>query len=123
MIMKLRVYLDASVVGGYFGDENLSDMKTMIEKKSDSIKNVNFARNQAIKNMLAVNGIYDGKNIRLTDKVSEKKKYRVVVTFIEELEQTDNEIRDFSAQTSGFEFWGDEREDIYQDYLPSKIKK
>lgn len=121
--MKLRVYLDASVVGGYFGDENLSDMKTMIEKKSDSIKNVNFARNQAIKNMLAVNGIYDGKNIRLTDKVSEKKKYRVVVTFIEELEQTDNEIRDFSAQTSGFEFWGDEREDIYQDYLPSKIKK
>ncbi len=67
--------------------------------------------------MLAVNGIYDGKNIRLTEKVSEKKQYRVIVTFIEELNQSDNEVRDFSAQTQGLDFWEDEREDIYQDYL------
>lgn len=67
--------------------------------------------------MLAVNGIYDGKNIKLTEKVSEKKQYRVVVTFIEELNQPDNEVRDFSAQTQGLEFWEDERENIYQDYL------
>lgn len=66
--------------------------------------------------MFAVNGIYDGKAIRLTDKVSEKNSYRVVVTFIEELEQTDKGVRDFSAQTEGLEFWEDEREDIYQDY-------
>jgi hypothetical protein len=72
--------------------------------------------------MLAVNGIYDGKNIRLTEKVTEKKKYRVVVTFIEELEQTDNVVRDFSAQTRGLEFWENEREDIYQDYLQNKVK-
>ncbi len=70
--------------------------------------------------MLAVNGIYDGKNIRLTEKVTEKKKYRVIVTFIEELEQTDNGERDFSSQTRGLEFWEDEREDIYQDYLENK---
>lgn len=42
--------------------------------------------------MLAVNGIYDGKNIRLTEKVTEKRKYRVVVTFIEELEQADKYV-------------------------------
>ncbi len=70
--------------------------------------------------MLAVNGIYDGKNIRLTEKVTEKKKYRVVVTFIEELEQTDDVLRDFSSQTKGLEFWEDEREDVYQDYLQNK---
>lgn len=69
--------------------------------------------------MLAVNGIYDGKNIRLTDKVNEKKKYRVVITFIEEIEQ-DSELRNFSAQTRGLDFWNDEREDLYQDYLQDK---
>jgi len=70
--------------------------------------------------MLAVNGIYDGKNIRLTEKVTEKRKYRVVVTFIEELEQSDDVVRDFSSQTKGLEFWEDEREDVYQDYLQNK---
>jgi hypothetical protein len=70
--------------------------------------------------MLTVKGIYDGKNIRLTEKVTEKKKYRVIVTFIEELEQYDGASRDFSAQTRGMEFWEDDRENIYQDYLQSK---
>ena len=69
--------------------------------------------------MLAVNGIYDGKNIRLTDKVNEKKKYRVIVTFIEEIEE-DFELRVFSGQTRGLDFWHDEREDLYQDYLHDK---
>ena len=69
--------------------------------------------------MLAVNGIFDGRNIRLTDKVDEKKQYRVVVTFIEEIEQ-DAELRDFSSQTRSLDFWHDEREDIYQDYLKDK---
>lgn len=69
--------------------------------------------------MLSVNGIYDGKNVKLTDTVNEKKKYRVIVTFIEEIDQ-ESELRDFSGQTGGFEFWNDEREDIYQDYLKEK---
>ncbi len=69
--------------------------------------------------MLTVNGIYDGKNVKLTDDVTENKKYRVIVTFMEEIDQ-DSELRDFSGQTRGFEFWNDEREDIYQDYLNEK---
>jgi hypothetical protein len=71
---------------------------------------------------LAVNGIYDGKSVKITDRITEKKKYKVVVTFIEELQEVDNDLRDFSAQTSGFEFWEDSREDIYQDYLTPKSK-
>ncbi len=65
--------------------------------------------------MLSVNGIYDGRSVKITDQITEKKKYKVVVTFIEEL--PDDDMRDFSAQTSGFEFWKDSNEDIYQDYL------
>lgn len=69
--------------------------------------------------MLTVNGIYDGRNVKLTDKVTENKKYRVIVTFLEEIDQ-DSEVRDFSGQTRGFQFWNDEKEDIYQDYLKKK---
>ena len=76
-----------------------------------------------MKIMLVVNGIYDGKNIRLIEKVSEKKQYRVVVTFIEELDQSNNGVRDFSAQTQGLEFWEDEKEDIYQDYLKKRVRR
>lgn len=71
--------------------------------------------------MFAVNGIYDGKVVKITDKISEKKRYKVVVTFIEELLTTDNELREFSAQTDGLGYLEDPREDIYQDYLESKV--
>lgn len=67
--------------------------------------------------MLSVNGIYDGKSVKITDKITEKKKFKVVITFIEELQQYDNDLRDFSAQTRGLDFLEDPGEDIYQDYL------
>ena len=70
--------------------------------------------------MLAVHGIYDGKTVKITDRITEKKKFKVVVTFIEELQQDDSELRNFSAQTSGLDFWEDSREDLYQDYLTTK---
>ena len=70
--------------------------------------------------MLAIHGIYDGKTIKITDKVTEKKKYKVVITFIEEISQNDEDLRTFSSQTKGLEFWNDSREDVYQDYLNSK---
>lgn len=72
--------------------------------------------------MLAVYGIYDGKTVKITDKITEKKKYKVVVTFIEELQQYDNDLREFSAQTRGLDFWEDSKEDIYQDYVTPKSK-
>lgn len=61
--------------------------------------------------MLAVRRIYDGKSVRIIDRITEKKRYRVVVTFIEELSQNDNDLRDFSAQTSGLDFWEDSKQE------------
>ena len=71
--------------------------------------------------MIAVHGIYDGKTVKITDRITEKKKYKVVVTFIEEIQQYDSDLRDFSAQTKGLDFWEDSREDIYQDYLTPRF--
>lgn len=70
--------------------------------------------------MFAVRGIYDGKKVKITDRISEKKRYKVVITFIEELPLEENEIRDFASQTESFEFWENKAEDIYQDYLTQK---
>ncbi len=73
--------------------------------------------------MLSVNGIYDGKTVKITDRFSEKKQYRVLITFLEEIKRTEDNLRDFAAQTTGLEFWEDSREDIYQDYLLSENPK
>lgn len=72
--------------------------------------------------MLAVKGIYDGKSVKLLDKLTDHRKYKVVVTFLEEIETTDDDIRDFTSQTSGLDFWNDTKEDIYQDFLNLKQK-
>ena len=69
--------------------------------------------------MLSIKGIYDGERIRLLEKLPGKKKYKVVITFLEELED-DDEIRAFTSQSEAFSFWNDEREDIYQDLLIKK---
>ncbi len=70
--------------------------------------------------ILTVRGIYDGNKVMITDKITEKKRYKVVITFIEELSQNDTDLRDFSAQTDGLEFWEDSKEDLYQDFLTLK---
>jgi hypothetical protein len=66
--------------------------------------------------MNAIRGIYDGEKFIPLENFSEKKKYKVVITFLEEIDE-DEDLRDFSAQTDAFSFWADEREDLYQDYL------
>lgn len=77
--------------------------------------------------MLAVKGIYDGSRIQLLEKIKNRKRYKVIITFVEEMEgsREESELRDFSAQTKSLEFWNDKREDIYQDYLskPKANKK
>ena len=70
--------------------------------------------------MLAIRGIYDGKTIKLIDKITEKKKYKVIITFVEEIFPNDEDLRIFSSQTTGLDFWNDPKEDIYQDYLIQK---
>lgn len=71
--------------------------------------------------MFAVRGIFDGKKVKITEPVSEKKRYKVVVTFIEEIQDEDINYREFASQTDSFDFWDNKAEDIYQDYLsPNK---
>ena len=68
--------------------------------------------------MLAIQGIYNGSQIVPLEALPKNKKYKIIITFVEEI--IDNEeVRPLLAQSSAFEFWNDEREDIYQEYLKS----
>ncbi len=66
--------------------------------------------------MVSIKGIYDGKQIQLLGKPPSNSRYKVLVTFLETVGD-DAEVRDFASQTDAFDFWNDEREDLYQDYL------
>ena len=70
--------------------------------------------------MKTVRGIYDGKSVQLLEKLADHRKYKVIVTFLEEIESTDDELREFTSQTTGLGFWNDPREDLYQDFLKQK---
>jgi hypothetical protein len=70
--------------------------------------------------MFALKGIYDGKLVKLFDSPLENKQYKVIVTFVEEIDSEDEELRAFSSQTEGLDFWKCEEEDLYQDYLNHK---
>ncbi len=73
--------------------------------------------------MFALSGVYDGKKVVLTEKVPVKKRFKVIVTFLEELPGEENEIRSLPSQASGLEFWENCAEDLYQDYLVKKTEK
>jgi hypothetical protein len=73
--------------------------------------------------MLSVNGIFDGLNIKFVGEVPVKKPHKVIVTFVEEIDQVESDLRNFSAQTHGLDFWEVKEEDLYQDYLKSKDDK
>lgn len=68
--------------------------------------------------MLAIKGIYDGKSIIPLDKIDIKTKSKVIITFLEEINDLEmEEIRNLASSTDGLDFWSDEREDLYQEYL------
>lgn len=66
--------------------------------------------------MLAVQGIYDGKNFMALEAFPTQKRYKVIITFVEEIDETED-LRQFSSQIHTFSFWEDSREDLYQDFL------
>lgn len=69
--------------------------------------------------MKTIQGLFDGKKFVPLEKIPVSKKYKVIITFVEEIDETE-EIRNLTAQTDGLEFWKDEREDIYQDYITAE---
>jgi len=66
--------------------------------------------------MIAIKGIYDGKNVIPLERLPENKKYKVLITLLEEFD-SDEEIRNFTSQDDAFSFWNNEKENIYQDYI------
>ncbi|MFN0037823.1 MAG: hypothetical protein ACKVUS_22395 [Saprospiraceae bacterium] len=69
--------------------------------------------------MVAIKGIYDGTKIVPLENLPKGKKFKVIITFIEEIADEAEEIRAFASQSDAFEFWESEAEDFYQDFLPS----
>ena len=69
--------------------------------------------------MKTIEGLFDGKTFVPLEKIPVTKRYKVIITFVEEIDEAE-EIRHFAAQTDAFEFWQTEAEDIYQDYLPAE---
>jgi len=75
--------------------------------------------------MLSVTGIYDGKNIYPVDAIKDKRKYKVIITFVEELDTVEAEqlsLRNFGTSNTALGFWSNPQEDIYRDYLPKSDK-
>ncbi len=66
--------------------------------------------------MRTIKALYDGEKFVPLEGIPLKRKYKVIITFLEELDE-DEDLRNFSAQTDAMAFWHDEREDLYQDYL------
>ena len=75
--------------------------------------------------MISVGGIYDGKHIYSVDAIKETRKYKVIITFVEEINTTDTEdlsLRNFGTTNASLDFWNETHEDIYQDFLPNSRK-
>ncbi len=72
--------------------------------------------------MLSIQGIYDGKNIYPVEAIKGNKKYKVIITFVEELDSSETEtieLRNFGSNEPALDFWNNTMEDIYQEYLPT----
>jgi len=68
--------------------------------------------------MLSVRGIYESNSIRLLDEVPINKTSNVIITFLEDFNSSEElSIRSFSSNMEGFDFWENEKEDLYQDFI------
>ncbi len=68
--------------------------------------------------MLAIKGIYDGNSIIPLDRIEFKTKKKVIITFLDEtIDNELEEIRNSTSSNQSFDFWKDENEDLYQEYL------
>ena len=65
--------------------------------------------------MLAIQGIYNGKDFVALEDFPKEKKYKVTITFNEEI--IDEAETKLAKQIASLDFWKNEKEDIYQDYL------
>lgn len=65
--------------------------------------------------MEAIKGIFDGKTVILHGTLPDKA-YNVIVIFEEEIEIEQQNLREVTSQLHQWEFWENEKEDLYQEY-------
>ncbi|MCK5059147.1 MAG: hypothetical protein KAT34_21035 [Candidatus Aminicenantes bacterium] len=77
---------------------------------------INLSMNEEVK-MLSVRAIYDGKNIKLKEKVNIETPKEVIVTFLDPIdtEPTAADIQQMVQEGGALDFLNDEREDVYSD--------
>jgi hypothetical protein len=74
-----------------------------------------------MKYMLSVKGVFDGEVVRPLEKLSFRNSRNVIITFVDDSNDEEmNEIQEMSLNPSGFDFWNDEEEDLYGEYLNEK---
>lgn len=70
--------------------------------------------------MLSVAGKCDGKSFFPLEAINQHKNYKVIITFIEELNNAETDelkLRNFGTSQPSFDFWNNPAEDIYNDFL------
>jgi len=76
--------------------------------------------------MVSIKGVYDGHTITPLEATHKNKRFKVIITFTEEIETpgmvSEPDFRELGGVANGFSFWEHEAEDIYQDYLETGPK-
>lgn len=68
--------------------------------------------------MLAIKGVYDGKHFIPLEKFQSTKRFNVIITILDEEVETENaQVRNFSSNSNSFEFWNNDQENLYQEYV------
>ncbi|MCK4761369.1 MAG: hypothetical protein KAW12_04155 [Candidatus Aminicenantes bacterium] len=91
-------------------------MKKSARLLTNSEEYINLRVNEEDK-MLSVRATYDGRNLRLKEKVDIDSPKEVIVTFLEPIEAdpSTEEIHQMVQEGGALDFLDDEREDIYSD--------
>ncbi|MDX2188813.1 MAG: hypothetical protein SFY32_03025 [Bacteroidota bacterium] len=68
--------------------------------------------------MLSIKGIYDEGKFLPLEKFHSKKKLNIIITILDEIsDKEDLEIRNMTSDTQSFDFWENDSENLYQEYL------
>jgi hypothetical protein len=67
--------------------------------------------------MLSVEGIYDGKHLKLAEKLKIRSPKKVIVTFLDSIqcELSSEELHALAQKGGAFDFLNNEAEDVYSD--------
>jgi len=68
--------------------------------------------------MLAIKEIYNGKNFLPSQKFNSTKNHQVIITILgDESPNEDTALRNLNSTTNSFDFWNNQEEDMYQEYI------